>query len=202
MCQEETCEENLHSFVSVLEALTPLRVELTKDRKVLRSMRNIVKPEGKEIAVEPSFKKALFKVELIINPQIAANAAKAEKKEEKKEPLLHFAYKTDLLEFKKAVLNSFEKGMGAFRDVHSIESVLLPHLIRDHHLDPIFSPSDAWELEQLRLRLEELLVKQEPWLQDILEALESFKDDLTKKHRVKLNRIIYISIYILCYIYK
>ena len=78
-------------------------------------------------------------------------------------------------ELKKAVLNVFEKGMGAFRDVHSIESVLLPHLIRDHHLDPIFSPNDAW-VEQLRLRLEELLVKQEPWLQDILEALESFKE--------------------------
>ena len=58
----------------MLEALTPLRVELTKDRKVLRSMRNIMKPDGKEIAwareeeglwvpeaVEPSFKKALFK---------------------------------------------------------------------------------------------------------------------------------------------
>ena len=61
----------------MLEALTPLRVELTKDRKVLRSMRNIMKPDGKEIAwareeeglcrvpeaVEPSFKKALFKAE-------------------------------------------------------------------------------------------------------------------------------------------
>ena len=193
-------EENLTSFVQVLQSLTPLRVEMTKDRHVLRTLRNVVKPDPnkEEIAVEPTFKKALFKVEVIVNPQIAAKAAAAaeaaaapddKKKEEKKgkekgkeeekkpeePPMLHFAYKTDLEEVKQAVLSMFDKGMASFRDVHSIESVLLPHLIRDHHLDPIFSPSDAW-VEELRVSLEETLVKQKPWLQDILESLESFKD--------------------------
>eukprot|EP00435_Cladocopium_sp_Y103_P046086 s1680_g13.t1 len=193
-------EENLTSFVQVLESLTPLRVEMTKDRHVLRTLRNIVKPDPNkdEIAVEPTFKKALFKVEVVINPQIAAKAAAAaeaaavpedKKKDEKKgkekgkeeekkpeePPMLHFAYKTDLGEVKQAVLSMFDKGMASFRDVHSIESVLLPHLIRDHHLDPIFSPTDAW-VEDLRVRLEETLAKQEPWLQDILDAMESFKD--------------------------
>jgi len=89
--------------------------------------------------------------------------------------VLHFAYRTPPADFKQAIISVYDKGIESFKDVHSVESVLLPHLIRDDHLDPNFTSTDPW-VEALRQRAQECLVKQEPWLQQILEALESFKD--------------------------
>eukprot|EP00930_Biecheleria_cincta_P008311 TRINITY_DN10972_c0_g5_i1.p1 TRINITY_DN10972_c0_g5~~TRINITY_DN10972_c0_g5_i1.p1 ORF type:complete len:3933 (-),score=932.09 TRINITY_DN10972_c0_g5_i1:47-11569(-) len=187
-------EDNLNSYVTALEDLTPAKVDMPAGPMILRQLRNIeLHPteESGEKVIDPIFKKSLFRLDLMINPQVAERAAeqalaaeKAAREDKKKDkdkkepelpPLLHFAYRTNIQEFKDTVLNVFERGIGSFRDVHSVESVLLPHLIRDSHLDPNFSSGDPW-VEALRARVQECLDKHDPWLKNVLEQLEAFKD--------------------------
>ncbi|CAE8610871.1 unnamed protein product [Polarella glacialis] len=185
-------EENLNIYVKCLEEIAPAKVVIPDGPMGLKNLKNIAldpKAEGGEVEVDPIFKKALFKIDVQVNPQaIAAHEAppppvddkKKDKKGDEKPsepvvPKLAFCYKTEIPEFKKVVMAIFEKGIEVFRGVHSVESVLLPHLIRDDHLDPNFTASDAW-VEDLRQRLQVICDNHEPWLKQVLQSLERFRD--------------------------
>jgi dynein heavy chain, axonemal len=191
-------EDNLRNYVESLEDMAPLKVDIPKGAYCLKQLRNIAadkKAENGEVVLDPTFKKALFRIELAFAaiPEKTAEqlwADKKDKKDDKKgkdkgkddkaaappapEPL-HFTFKTSLDDYKKAVMSAFERGIDAFKGIHSVESVLMPHLIRDDHLDPNFKSTDAW-VDRLRKRLQKLMEMHEPWMDQLLKEIETFKD--------------------------
>jgi dynein heavy chain len=192
-------EDNLEQYVAAVEALVPLRLEFPEGSGSLKQAVNIVrdaKAESGERNLEPLFKQTLFKLEVLIKapedeppppPPPPADEKKAKKGDKNKKeeaeapppeppkPKSPFAYTTKPEDFQNAIQAAFDRGAMAFMDVHSVESVLLPHLIRDERLDPNFTSNDNW-VKALKHRGDNLCTVHEPWLEQVLMTLKEFED--------------------------
>jgi dynein heavy chain len=99
-----------------------------------------------------------------------------------------FDYNAELKDFTKAVIHAFDRGVGTFHDVHSIESVLLPHLIRDDRFDPGFSAESPW-LTALRDRCKRACQVHKPWLDTLREKIGEFNDVLVLSPAAEVNKL-------------
>ena len=183
---------NLTNYVKVIEDLKPARFEIPKGMDALRNVRNFAedpRAEDGERVLDPLFKQTLFRLQVGLTPEPEAPKVE-EKKDDKKgkkggkdekapdapppPARKYFEYTTKPEDFKKAVVTAFVNGVESFKGVHSVESVLLPHLIRDDHLDPNFSGKTAW-VASLQKRAEAACAVQEPWLEEFLAKVEDRK---------------------------
>eukprot|EP00929_Paragymnodinium_shiwhaense_P038463 TRINITY_DN20312_c0_g2_i5.p1 TRINITY_DN20312_c0_g2~~TRINITY_DN20312_c0_g2_i5.p1 ORF type:complete len:4212 (-),score=1387.32 TRINITY_DN20312_c0_g2_i5:193-12828(-) len=178
-------DANLNQFTSAVSDLVPLRVEIPEagTKHPLKHIQHFVadpKAASGESIVEPLFKQTIFRMEVKIEePEPPAPPVDDKKKGKDAAPppppKKAFAFLTQPEDFKQSMLNAFDQGITAFQDVHSVESVLLPHLIRDDHLDPNFRPSDKWVVD-LRQQVADACDKHLPWLDQVLVLLDSYKD--------------------------
>jgi dynein heavy chain len=184
-------EDNLAAYIQAIESLVPLRLEFPEGPGALRNITNVVKDpkaESGERRLEPLFKQTLFKMEVAIKipdeePPPKPKDEKDDKKKEKKDeppkepekPKPMFAFTTKADEYQQAIKAAFDRGSAAFQNVHSVESVLLPHLIRDERLDPNFTNKDPWVVA-LKERGDENCSAHMPWLEKTIEIIDQFRD--------------------------
>lgn len=196
-------EDNLEAYAKSIESVVPSRLELAEgspwdvDESGLGPLKRVTnfvpdpKVPGAELAIEPFFKQSLFRLEVKVNEKIFEPAEppkedkkddkKKGKKDDKKEPEKPkeippaFCFTTEPTDVEKAVSNIFFKGISAFHDVHSVESVLLPHLIREDSLDPNFKKKDPWVVN-IAERIMRACEIHQPWLQQVIKLLDEYRD--------------------------
>jgi dynein heavy chain len=192
-------EDALNGYVDFICNFVPMRLEIPEGKPwnavdlkdgcgsavPLKRVHNIMmdlKSGSGEKVVEPLFKSTLFKFDVNILDIPEPEAPKEDKKKKKDEPpppppppAAAFGFNVSPEACKQSILETFDNGIRVFADVHSVESVLLPHLIRDDHLDPNFTPQSAWVVK-LRERVAEACDRQVPWLNNFLKKLEEFRD--------------------------
>jgi len=195
-------EDNLLAFTEAIESFVPSRVDTPEGEGALTRIQNYFRDEtseGGERIVDHFTMRSLFQLEVNFAKRQVAAAASAEhlateprkkkgkddnpnkkeqnesaKREEAPPPaLFEFSIMPD--EFQKAIIESFERGILAFHDVHSVESMLMPHLIGDDRMHPNFTREDAW-VQALLQRLEVACSSHQPWLAKVIELVDEYRD--------------------------
>jgi dynein heavy chain len=192
-------EDALTGYVDFLCGLVPTRLDISTQKPweivdlndgcgpavPLKRVHNVMadpKYASGERVVEALFKQTLFKFDVMLLEMPELEAKVDDKKKKKDEPppppapqAAAFGFNVSPDACKQSILDAFDNGINVFGDVHSVESVLLPHLIRDDHLDPNFTAQSSWVV-RLRAKAEEMCDRQVPWLDQFLKILEEYRD--------------------------